>query len=305
MGDATIMIIERVVSGLRCSPSSCILHLRLASFLAVHMCQSPLQIASHPCNPLFCNSLSTFKLSWHVRCKKETRELSINRQPHKSMKTLTKHLGAVVVLGLMTLASSALFAQETGTTTTITSTGTVSAWKPNAVAVKVSTSPEPIQYSFTKTTTYVDENGNPVSVETIRTGTPVTVYYQQENNALVADKVVVNRSVTTTTAAPPAPVNVPPTSTTTTTASEVPASPAVSGVVTDADSGHVDLRTAESSRPIHYKAHDSTAYVDENGNPVPRKLLTPGTPVTLFYEQYDGDLYATRVVLKNPALLER
>jgi hypothetical protein len=230
------------------------------------------------------------------------------------MKTPFKYLGAVAILGLMTLAPSASFAQEQ-TTTTITSTGTVNDWKPDAVAVKVDTSPTPIDYSFTRTTTYVDQFGNPISVETVRSGAPVTVYYHNLGGKYVADKVIVNRSVTTTTTAPAtesttvttAPPAMPPTETTTTTTTAAPslAPPAINGVVTDAGEGHIDLRTAESSRPIHYEAHDATAYLDENGNPVPRKLLTPGTPVTLFYEQNGDNLMATRVIVKSPAILDR
>jgi len=68
---------------------------------------------------------------------------------------------------------------------------------------------------------------------------------------------------------------------------------------------HIDLRTSSSPKPTHYKAHDSTSYVDESGKPVSRKNLTKGTPATIYYEQ-DGDaLYATRVVLRNPAVLDR
>jgi hypothetical protein len=228
----------------------------------------------------------------------------------KPMKTLSKHVGAVVVGAFLALVPGALSAQ-TSTTTTITSTGTVSDWKPNAVAVKVNTSPEPVSYSFTRTTTYVDQFGNPISSETIRAGTPVTVYYEQQGDALVANRVVVNRTVTTTDAVPPPPIPPPPIVTTappvttTTTVNEPPGSPAVNGVITDADDGHVDLRTADSLKPIHYKAHDSTAYVDENGNPVPRKFAAKGTPATVFYEQHGDDLFATRVVLKSPSILDR
>ena len=82
----------------------------------------------------------------------------------------------MAVLGLMTLAPTAIYAQESSTTTTITSTGTVNDWKPDAVAVKIDTSPTPVNYAFTRTTTYVDENGNPVSIQTVRSGAPVTVY---------------------------------------------------------------------------------------------------------------------------------
>jgi hypothetical protein len=72
-------------------------------------------------------------------------------------------------------------------------------------------SPVPIHYTFTKTTTYVDENGNPVSVETVRTGAPVTVYYEKSGDSFVADKVVVKKSVSTTTTDVAAPVTIAPT----------------------------------------------------------------------------------------------
>jgi hypothetical protein len=206
------------------------------------------------------------------------------------MKTLITSLGVVVVFGLLTLAPNTIFGQTT--TTTITSSGTVSDWSPNAIAVKVDTSPTPVRYTFTKTTTYVDENGNPVSVETVKSGIPVTVYYERNGDSFVADKVVVNKSVTTTADA-------------TAPATQLPAPPAVDGIVTDADSDDISVRTELSALPVHYKAHDSTAYVDENGNPVSRKSLTPGTPVTIFYEQSGDNLWATRVVVKAPSEIER
>jgi hypothetical protein len=202
-------------------------------------------------------------------------------------------------LTLWSLAPSTVFGQETSTTTTITSTGTVSELAPDAIAVKVATSPTPVRYTFTKTTTYVDENGNPVSVETVKTGLPVTVYYEKNGDSFVADKVVVKKTITTTNATAPA------TTTTTTTATQLPTPPTAKGVVTEASWGHIDLRTAESAKPIRYKAHDATAYVDENGNPVPKKMVTRGTPVTIFYEQDGDDLLATRVIVRSSALLER
>src|SRR5580698_1110430 len=116
------------------------------------------------------------------------------------MKTLITSLGAVVVFGLLTLAPNTIFGQTT--TTTITSSGTVSDWSPNAIAVKVDTSPTPVRYTFTKTTTYVDENGNPVSVETVRSGAPVTVYYEKQGDGFIADKVVVKRTVESESTAP-------------------------------------------------------------------------------------------------------
>jgi len=40
----------------------------------------------------------------------------------------------------------------------------------------------------------VDENGNPVSVETVRSGVPVTVYYDRDGDRMVATRVVVRNT---------------------------------------------------------------------------------------------------------------
>ncbi len=148
------------------------------------------------------------------------------------MKPLITSIGAVVVLGVAILAPNTVFGQAMSTTTTITSTGTVSELAPDAIAVKVDTSPAPVRYTFSKTTTYVDENGNPVSIETVKTGVPVTVYYEKMGDSFVADKVVVKKSVTTTETTAPAT-----TTTATTTVTPPPTSPSANGVVTDAGEG--------------------------------------------------------------------
>ena len=66
-------------------------------------------------------------------------------------------------------------------------------------------------------------NGNPVAVETVRSGAPVTVYYTGNGDRMTATRVVVHRRVTTTA---PAPVNADTTTTvrktTTTTTTENP-----------------------------------------------------------------------------------
>ena len=59
-----------------------------------------------------------------------------------------------------------------------------------------------MSYSYTKTTTYVDENGNPVSTEIVKSGVPVTVYYLQDGTRMVATKVVVRKTTVVDPAAP-------------------------------------------------------------------------------------------------------
>jgi hypothetical protein len=91
-------------------------------------------------------------------------------------------------------------------TTTTTSAGTVSDFSPQAIVVTTQDAAAPVRYTYTRSTTYVDENGNPVSIETVKSGLPVTVYYTRDGDDLVASKVVVR----TTQVVPAAPLQPPP-----------------------------------------------------------------------------------------------
>lgn len=96
------------------------------------------------------------------------------------------------------LASLSAYAQTAVTTTSTTTTaGTISEFSPNTIIVRSESAPEPIRYSYTKSTTYVDETGAPVSIETVKSGLPVTVYYTKEGDGMVATKVIVRKAVTT------------------------------------------------------------------------------------------------------------
>ena len=104
-------------------------------------------------------------------------------------------------------AANRAFAQTsvpatTSTTTTMNSDGTVSQFGPDTIVVKSTTSVVPVSYSYLKTTTYVDENGNTVSSEMVKSGAPVTVYYTQDGDKMIATKVIVRKTTTTTTPAP-------------------------------------------------------------------------------------------------------
>jgi len=125
-----------------------------------------------------------------------------------NMKNISiRNLSGLTLLGVMLFATNITRAQTTAssapattsTTTTTTSAGTVSQFSPDAIVVKTTTSADPISYSYTKNTTYVDEDGNTVSSETVKSGAPVTVYYTQDGDKMVATKVVVRKSTTTTT----------------------------------------------------------------------------------------------------------
>ena len=84
------------------------------------------------------------------------------------------------------------------TATTTTTAGTISEFSPDTIIVRSETSPEPIRYSYTKTTTYIDDAGQPVSLETVRSGLPVTVHYVREGDRMIANRVIVHRAKTVT-----------------------------------------------------------------------------------------------------------
>ena len=106
----------------------------------------------------------------------------------------------ILALSVLVLPCSVLAQEQTRITTTETA-GTISELGQDTIVVQSESSSSPMRYSSTKSTTYVDETGAPVSVETVKSGLPVTVYYTREGDRMVADKVVV-RKTTTTTASP-------------------------------------------------------------------------------------------------------
>ena len=124
------------------------------------------------------------------------------------MKNRIRNLISLTFLGVMLFtAANRAFAQTsvpatTSTTTTMNSDGTVSQFGPDTIVVKSTTSVDPVSYSYSKTTTYVDENGNTVSSETVKSGVPVTIYYTQDGDKMIATKVIVRKTTTTTTPAP-------------------------------------------------------------------------------------------------------
>ena len=112
-------------------------------------------------------------------------------------KTLIKILGAAAIT--LTFNTLPAWADEQKTTTTVTtSSGTISDFGPERIVVHSETEKEPLTYSYTKTTTYVDENGDPVTIQNVRSGMPVTVYYTTDGDQRVATKVIVRKSKTET-----------------------------------------------------------------------------------------------------------
>ncbi|OGQ97692.1 MAG: hypothetical protein A2521_01955 [Deltaproteobacteria bacterium RIFOXYD12_FULL_57_12] len=114
------------------------------------------------------------------------------------MKTMKPLVFALAVL----IMPCGLYAQQekvtVNTTTTTETAGTISEVRPDTIVVRSETSSSPMSYTYTKSTTYVDQNGTPVSIETVKSGLPVTVYYTREGDRMIANKVVVQKTTTTT-----------------------------------------------------------------------------------------------------------
>jgi hypothetical protein len=122
------------------------------------------------------------------------------------MKTNIFHsIGAIVLAFALIGAGQTVLGQAsvqtittapTSVQTTTTSAGTVSDFSPDSIVVKTENSADPVHYTYNKSTTYVDGDGNPVSIETVKSGLPVTVYYVKDGDNLVASKVIVRTVVT-------------------------------------------------------------------------------------------------------------
>jgi len=110
----------------------------------------------------------------------------------------------VLALAVLIMPCTLFAQQEKVTVTTTETAGTISQINPDTIVVQTETGSSPMSYSYTKTTTYVDETGAPVSMETVRSGLPVTVYYTGEGDSMIAEKVVVRKITTTTTTEKPA-----------------------------------------------------------------------------------------------------
>jgi hypothetical protein len=111
------------------------------------------------------------------------------------MKTKTTYIAAGVFAAILAMTDFAAAQATVVETSSTTSAGTITEFSPDSIVIRSETSPEPIHYVYRKTTTYVDEDGNPVSMEVVKSGLPVTVHYIKEGDQLVASRVIVRRAV--------------------------------------------------------------------------------------------------------------
>jgi hypothetical protein len=101
----------------------------------------------------------------------------------------------VGAVGLAPLANAQVTEhREVTTEKTTTYSGMVSEIQPSSstIVMRSESSPDPVRYTYTKNTTFVDANGNVVSQETIK-NSPVTVTYVKDGDQMVVTKVVQTR----------------------------------------------------------------------------------------------------------------
>ena len=197
-------------------------------------------------------------------------------------KTTNPNYAGAALLGVL-LSANVLFAQTVEReTTTTTTAGTISEFSPDTMIIKSETSSDPIRYKYTKTTTYVDEAGEPVSLQTVKSGLPVTVYYVKDGDNMVASKVIVRRKGGSTSRRD---------STTKTTTSL--------GTISEFSPDTMIIKSDTSSQPMRYTYTKSTTYIDESGAPVSIETVKSGLPVTVYYTQ-DGDrMVASKVIVRR------
>lgn len=199
-----------------------------------------------------------------------------------------KSVGALLFTGALTIGHTALAqAPEEGVTTTTTeSTGTISEFGPEGIVIKTTTSTGPVRYGSEKTTTYVDESGRAVSMKTVKSGLPVTVYYTKVGDRLVASKVVVKHVESESNGA----------TETTTTTNE--------GTISEFGPQRFVIKTKSSTAPIRYTYSKTTTYVDEDGKSVSMQTVKSGLPVTVYYTKVGDSLMATKVIVRKAVVVE-
>jgi hypothetical protein len=195
-------------------------------------------------------------------------------------------------------------ARETaGTTTTVQPVqvaGTVAQFGDSTIALRTQSAVAPVQYRFTQTTQWLDEGGNVVTRESVRTGVPVTLHYTKAADGLVVSKVVVRRQAAAAVAvepAAPAPVAETTTDTVVTTVQPMEAA----GTIAQFGEDFIALRTGSGANPVQYLYSDTTKWMDETGKVVLRDSVRTGVPVNVYYTKTAQGLVVSKVVVRRQA----
>lgn len=203
---------------------------------------------------------------------------------------IRKSIGTILLTATFAIGNSVQVqaSEESTTTTTTTSAGTISEFGPDGIVIKTTTDTDPVRYSSSKTTTYVDEDGKSVAIKTVNTGLPVTVYYTKVGDKLVASKVIVRKSVKVSDDGAG--------NTETTTTSSA-------GTISEFGPQQIVIKTQSSTEPLRYGYSKTTTYVDEDGKPVSIKTVKSGLPITVYYTKIGDKLMATKVIVRKAVVV--
>jgi hypothetical protein len=83
------------------------------------------------------------------------------------------------------------------TTSTMDGTGTITTFTPSSdyIMFRTQASAEPVKYYYTKETTVVDSEGNPVELSMLRPDMPVRYTYTKEGDRMVVTKVTLEKPI--------------------------------------------------------------------------------------------------------------
>jgi hypothetical protein len=78
------------------------------------------------------------------------------------------------------------------TTTTTETSGTITEFSPGASIILSTSSGAPMSYKFSKTVTYVTDDGKVIEASKIKKNSKVKVHYIKEGNDMLVDRVIVS-----------------------------------------------------------------------------------------------------------------
>ena len=95
----------------------------------------------------------------------------------------------------VTSGSTGASTSTTATTSTMDGTGTITTFTPSAdfITMRTESNAEPVKYYYTKQTTVVDSEGNPVDLSMLRSDMPVRYTYTKEGDRMVVTKVTLEK----------------------------------------------------------------------------------------------------------------
>jgi hypothetical protein len=227
--------------------------------------------------------------------------------------TLLLPMAAIIVT---TFLASPVRGDERATRQSVHAHGTITANTPDTLVIRSERDAAPVTYAFTRETEYVDESGRPVTLDVVRSGTPVDVQYIREGNRLIARRVTVyaptaesqqnkvDRPLHKTEVTREKPDGT--IETKTRERGDITTHALMShGTINARTPDQFVVQSQTETNPVTYTYTSSTQYVNDQGQPVSVETVTSGAPVTVEYERDGNRMRATRVIVHESAATKR